>query len=152
MYWTIGGIRADSLQGEAPELNPGAEPTMSFAFRRSAAATDYNTRANNVRDIALSSDEAEYGISEFNRKPWFREKLRSGAPASNIVVQISPSDESAAEVPAFWALVTGYTDATVRPGIRRVLDLDLFVIAFVDDYPARSDLEDAFSDTLTGGS
>ena len=148
MYWTIAGHRADALQGEAPELNPGAEVSMPFVFRPSSASADYNTRANSVRDIALASDEAEYGISDVTREPWFREKVRADAPVNNIVVQIAPEDETAAQVPAFWAIVTGYTESTQRPGIRRVLELDLFVIAFVSDYPTRTDLEAAYSDTL----
>jgi hypothetical protein len=148
MYWTIAGHRADALQGEAPELNPGAEPSMSFVFRPSDAATPYNDRANAVLGIALASDEAEYGISDVTREPWFREKVRDDAPVNNIVVQIAPEDEAAAQVPAFWAVVTGYSESTQRPGIRRILELDLFVIALVSDYPTRTDLEAAFSDTL----
>ena len=138
--WFVGGVEFDFHAGSAPEYTRGETVEINGVIESDIS------RYNQWQQRGEVADAAEYGMTELGNQPWFREQLPSDTNVSTIVYEVEPPDTNT--TPAFWGILVGYSDNTTLPNIVARVNLELWVIAQVADYPSRADLDAQFSDTV----
>ena len=159
--WTIDGIKAEALaQNETPILTRGRELTLEFRFVEATETTTVGTKAYSTSySFSYGGEQTQttqsfgetydavleylsYRGNELVRRgttdrgvPWFRERLPSAAPVASLVVPV----ETGAEVPDrdMWAIIIGGDDLSNPLAPHRRVELQLFVLAPLEEYADR---------------
>lgn len=133
----------------------GAEDaTYSFSYNSVESTTETTT----TRTFAETYDELlgylDYLGDEIVRRgttdrgvPWFRERLPDAAPVDTLVVPVEMGDDII-DPRDMWAIIVGGEDISRPPSTYRSVDLDLFVLAPLDDYADREAVIDDLGDHL----
>ena len=159
---TVAGIVADGFEGSTPELTRGEVTTFDLGFWSHAdvgggvygeslygegiyGGTTFAGRYRALREyLEFATPKHVRTGSEGN--VWYRERVPEAAPIDSFVVDIDPG-EDVIDFDGIWGVVVGGSDPS-RPvskdaGLRR-LSLDVYVLAELNEYEDREDVEDAF--------
>lgn len=80
-------------------------------------------------------DLVRYGTTD-RGKPWFRERIPDDAPVNSLVVPVEPGDDIV-DVSGHWGIILGGTDQSEPPGSSRSVELEILILAPLDEYADR---------------
>lgn len=136
---TIGGIDAKHVgPEELPTFTRGDEETVEFAF--SAAAHD-----DAMEWLAFDPDAMVRRGTTDRGVPWFRERIAEMAPIETLIASLEVADDEYRDV---WALIVGGENLANTNHLDRRLELDLFVLAPLDEHADAADVRQAYGDEL----
>lgn len=140
--WAIDGITAEGLVGVTPTLIRGSTPTLTFEFKSApwtSVSASYTARYRDARAYIDYANESTVRRGTTSRGvPWYREYLPSRADVGSLAVPIEPAADT--EISGIWGLVVGGEDQSQPSTARRVLDIEVFVLAERDEYADRDAL------------
>ena len=144
--WSIDGTEVYVDETIAPTRIPGESDTWRLIFEDDGNfSTNAIDRYRELVKLGRVGGSVETKLTQTNQLV-YRERLRTDAPAPNVVVEFSPVQSIAASG-GFWATIDGYSDGSVLKDAdaTREIDLDFTYLAETSNYPTRSDLESAFA-------
>jgi len=144
--WSIDGTQVYVDETIAPTRIPGESDSWRLIFEDDGNfSTDAIDRYRELVNLGRVGGSIQTEVTQTNQLI-YRERLRTDAPAPNVVVEFSPV-QSIAQSGGFWATIDGYADNSVLKdaGDTHEIDLDFTYIAETSTYSTRSDLESAFS-------
>lgn len=138
--WTVAGITA-SYRGNPTTitLTRGSTSTIPLVF-------EDDTAYSNILDYLDYSPEnvVQTGTTHMG-EPWFRETIPAGSPVDSYVVDVETGTD-VVDPRDLWAVVVGGADISKGHAYHAV-ELELFVLARLSEYPDRSSVVDAYGDT-----
>lgn len=141
MYeWTLSGasqtVTVDGHLGTIPTVTRGETITLTTALTP-GDATVYDQLTNWLAYAHMAAVETAQG-----REPYYSERVPAEAAVDSQLVSVEP-DSSVRGARPVWGVIVGGEDATQRLGDRARVDLEIAVLALLEDYADRGAVQAA---------
>ena len=131
----VGPSRADAIERPIPTPIVGTEISMTLLYHPSGIP-NYDGRYDTIRDMILRADDRVTTGRTIDGTPWFAERQDV-----TLLSAVKPG-EGIPKLEPFWGIITGGTDQSGVPSAGAQIDVDIFVLAKLDDYPSRQTVKE----------
>jgi hypothetical protein len=147
--WDFGDTKVDTVVGTVPTYKRGDTSSLALLFSRDTGLTaSADDRYERAREYCEVAGHYASGLLETNN-PWYDVTTRPDAHAGvSPIVRLEPVDPIP-RVPGLWVALDTYSDETTTRAAYEI-GIDFTVLATVDEYATRSELDAQFSNSLTG--
>jgi len=128
--------------GEITTAGAIGESLPSFTSGQSTILTVFSDRNDDLtfedlQDFVRYTNESTTSVgTDIRGKPWYQSTPHPRSEYSSPLIKLTPGD-ALSELREWWCIVTNATLITNSVGTNRRIELDLYILDDVDEYPDR---------------
>jgi len=128
--------------GEITTAGAIGESLPSFTSGQSTILTVFSDRSDDLtfedlQDFVRYTNESTTSVgTDIRGKPWYQSTPHPRSKYSSPLIKLTPGD-ALSELREWWCIVTNATLITNSVGTNRRIELDLYILDDVDEYPDR---------------